>query len=59
MSREGHLNDPERQSGDALDRALRPQSFADYVGQEAIKANLKVYVDAAKARGEALDHIAS
>ncbi|RIJ30417.1 Holliday junction branch migration DNA helicase RuvB [Henriciella mobilis] len=57
MSREGSLNDPERQSGDALDRALRPQSFADYVGQESIKSNLKVYVEAARGRGEALDHV--
>ncbi|WP_084396348.1 Holliday junction branch migration DNA helicase RuvB [Henriciella aquimarina] len=57
MSREGSLNDPERQSGDALDRALRPQSFDDYVGQEALKANLKVYVEAARSRTEALDHI--
>lgn len=57
MSRDGTLTDPERQSGEALDRALRPQSFEDYVGQDAIKSNLKVYVDAAKARGEALDHV--
>ena len=57
MSRDGSLTDPERQSGEALDRALRPQSFDDYVGQDAIKSNLKVYVDAARARGEALDHV--
>ena len=57
MSREGSLTDPERQSGEALDRALRPQSFDDYVGQAALKSNLKVYVEAARARGEALDHV--
>ena len=57
MSRDGSLTDPERQSGEALDRALRPQSFADYVGQETIISNLKVYVDATRARGEALDHV--
>jgi Holliday junction DNA helicase RuvB len=57
MSRDGSLTDPERQSGEALDRALRPQSFEDYVGQDALKANLKVYVDAAGKRGEALDHV--
>ena len=57
MSRDGSLTDPERQSGEALDRALRPQSFEDYVGQDAIKSNLKIYVDAANARGEALDHV--
>lgn len=57
MSRNGSPTDPERLTGDALDRALRPQSFADYVGQESAKANLKVYVEAARARGEALDHV--
>jgi Holliday junction DNA helicase RuvB len=56
MSREGSLTDPEMQVGEALDRALRPQTFDDYVGQDAIKDNLKVYVDAARRRGEALDH---
>lgn len=36
---------------------LRPQSLEDYIGQEKIRANLKVYIDAAKARGESLDHV--
>ena len=36
---------------------LRPQSLNDYIGQEKLKANLKVYIDAAKARGESLDHV--
>lgn len=54
--RDGTLTDPEMQAGEALDRALRPQSFDDYVGQDAIKANLRVYVEAASRRGEALDH---
>ena len=35
----------------------RPLTFRDYIGQERIKENLKVYVDAAKRRGEALDHV--
>lgn len=54
--REGELTDPEMQAGEALDRALRPQSFDDYVGQDELKANLRVYVEAARRRGEALDH---
>lgn len=54
--RDGTLTDPEMQAGEALDRALRPQSFDDYVGQNEIKANLRVYVEAARRRGEALDH---
>ncbi|MGL5434157.1 MAG: Holliday junction branch migration DNA helicase RuvB [Lachnospiraceae bacterium] len=36
---------------------LRPQMLRDYVGQEKIKTNLQVYMDAAKARGESLDHV--
>ena len=51
------LSDPERQTGEALDRALRPQCFADYIGQETSKANLKIYVNAAQGRKEALDHV--
>lgn len=54
--RDGSLTDPEMQAGEALDRALRPQSFDDYVGQDELKANLRVYVEAARRRGEALDH---
>ena len=37
--------------------SLRPQTLSDYVGQEKIKDNLKVFIQAAKIRGEALDHI--
>lgn len=54
--REGELTDPEIQAGEALDRALRPKTFDDYVGQDELKANLRVYVEAARRRGEALDH---
>jgi Holliday junction DNA helicase RuvB len=39
------------------DRALRPQSFDDFVGQAPLKANLKVFVAAAAQRSEALDHV--
>lgn len=41
----------------AIEPNLRPQMLKDYIGQEKIKANLKVYLDAAKARGESLDHV--
>ncbi|MFN7054899.1 Holliday junction branch migration DNA helicase RuvB [Hyphomonas sp.] len=57
MSRDGAISDPNAQGGDALDRALRPQTFEDYVGQRKAKANLKVYVEAARGRKEALDHV--
>ncbi len=45
---------PEEQK---LETTLRPQMLADYIGQEKIKANLKIYIDAAKSRGEPLDHV--
>ena len=41
----------------AQDRALRPQTFDDFVGQAPLKANLKVFVAAAAQRKEALDHV--
>ncbi|MDA7694296.1 Holliday junction branch migration DNA helicase RuvB [Flavobacteriaceae bacterium] len=44
---------PEEQD---IDRALRPLNFDDFAGQDAILDNLKVFVEAAKQRGEALDH---
>lgn len=40
-----------------IELTLRPQSFADYVGQERLKTNLKLAIDAAKKRSEPLDHI--
>jgi Holliday junction DNA helicase RuvB len=42
---------------EAADRALRPQTLAEFVGQETAKANLKVFIDAARAREQALDHV--
>ena len=48
-----HLNSTEKE----LERALRPLSFADFTGQTKLIANLKVFVQAAQQRNEALDHI--
>ena len=39
------------------DFALRPQSFDEYIGQKKVLSNLKVFVEAASKRGEALDHV--
>ena len=39
------------------DVSLRPTTFDEYIGQDKVKANLKVYVAASRARGEALDHV--
>ncbi len=42
---------------DDADVSLRPLSLADFTGQEAARKNLKVFIEAAKARGDALDHV--
>ena len=47
----------EAQPEDGRDKALRPLSFGDFVGQPAAISNLKVFVAAAGRRGEALDHV--
>ena len=50
--------EPEQNDADVqLDRSLRPLRFEDFVGQERIKDNLRVFIQAAKGRGEALDHV--
>ncbi len=42
---------------DKWDAALRPKQLDEYVGQEKIRANLKIYIQAARKRGESLDHV--
>jgi len=42
---------------EAVERAIRPRRFAEYVGQPKVKQQLGIFVDAARARGEALDHV--
>lgn len=37
--------------------SLRPINFEDYIGQEKVKENLKIYIEAAKSRNEPLDHL--
>ncbi len=51
------ITSPERQNGDLPGRTLRPQSLAEFVGQRPIRERLSVYIQAAKARGEPLDHV--
>lgn len=41
----------------ALEASLRPQRLAEFIGQESIKENLAIFTEAAKERGEALDHV--
>jgi Holliday junction DNA helicase RuvB len=48
---------PERRPEDQADHALRPRMMADMLGQERVKDNLSILINAARKRGEALDHV--
>lgn len=49
-----HEDDPEEH---VIEISLRPQSFTDYVGQDRLKRNLQLAIEAAKRRGEPIDHV--
>ena len=49
--------DPEAKPDDRVDNALRPQKLTDLIGQEQVKENLVILIEAARQRGEALDHV--
>jgi Holliday junction DNA helicase RuvB len=51
-----NLSSAEQADDSALDRSLRPHRFEDFVGQEQIKENLRIFVEAARRRGEPIDH---
>lgn len=42
---------------DEIDYSLRPKTLSEYIGQEKVKENLSIYIEAAKKRGEPLDHV--
>jgi len=48
---------PERSEDDLAEASLRPQKLGEFIGQEKARANLEVFIKAARARGEALDHV--
>lgn len=47
----------EQEEDKVLDTTLRPQSFGEYIGQEKIKENLSIFIQAAKKRGETIEHV--
>ena len=52
------LLDPEVQDNEEeIELSLRPKKLSEYIGQNKVKENMKVYIEAAKKRGEALDHV--
>ncbi len=56
MEREGDLSPKAASDEERLETSLRPRTFTEYVGQTNVVEKLKIYVKAAKARGDALDH---
>src|SRR6202521_4511213 len=48
---------PARTEEDAAEASLRPQTLADFTGQQASRENLAIFIQAARSRGEALDHV--
>jgi len=57
IPRGARIQTPDPIPEDDLDRSLRPRRLEDFVGQAAVKAQLAVSIEAAGARGEALDHV--
>ena len=48
---------PVSKQEEALERALRPRALAEYVGQEKVRGQLSIFIEAARARKESLDHV--
>ena len=58
MEEERLINPELENSGEErLENSLRPKTLDDYIGQDKIKENMKIYIEAAKKRGEPLDHV--
>ena len=57
MSTPSRIVTPERRADDVGDTALRPQLLSEFVGQAQARANLAVFIEAARKRNEALDHV--
>ncbi|MBS1102762.1 Holliday junction branch migration DNA helicase RuvB [Gluconobacter sp. Dm-62] len=57
MSDDYRETDPARQPEDTGEGSLRPETLADFTGQRASRENLAIFIEAARARGEALDHV--
>ncbi len=57
FDRNDRLVSPEVNRGETEEMNLRPRTLEEYVGQEKVKENLRIYLEAAKRRGEPMDHI--
>src|SRR4051794_37078979 len=56
MNTPHRLITPERREEDAAESSLRPQRLNEFIGQQQARTNLSVFIEAARTRGEALDH---
>lgn len=57
MMQTDRIISPDQQENDPVDRALRPKKLEDYIGQESVREQMDIFIRAAKARNEALDHV--
>ena len=57
MSEIDRMVDPEGQEDEAIDPSLRPKRLQDYIGQKEVKENLQIFIEAARRRKQALDHV--
>jgi Holliday junction DNA helicase RuvB len=57
MSDSERLTAGARQEEDGAEGSLRPQTLSDFIGQKQVRENLSLFIQAAKGRGEALDHV--
>ena len=57
MATNPRLVTPERRDDDAAETSLRPQRLSEFIGQQQARANLRVFIEAARTRREALDHV--
>src|SRR5487761_2308663 len=57
MTNERLMTSKSNPEDEALDRAIRPRTLADYIGQQAVREQMDIFIQAARNRGEALDHV--
>ena len=57
MSEQERIISPNANENEVIDRAIRPKTLSDYIGQPSVREQMEIFISAAKARGEALDHV--
>src|SRR5689334_18343038 len=57
MQQPDRLITAEQQTNDVVDKALRPKKLQDYIGQSSVREQMDIFIQAAKGRKDALDHV--